>query len=249
MKIAVITALPAELWAVRAALGQPRREWRVGRAAWRSSVDGHEVLAVEAGMGFDNAARTADDVIRAESPELIISAGFCGGLTTDLLVGDVVVATRLFITVGDEQLDEQPTRIAETCIRFVAGSTPHDRLFGGCYVSTPHMVPKQRLAGLLPCDMKDPAVVEMESAAIARIAAGNDISFAAIRTVSDPLNEELGFSLDEFCDDAMNIRINRVLKTCFNKPRIIPQLYRLSCNSRIAAASLSRAFERFLSVM
>jgi hypothetical protein len=40
-----------------------------------------------------------------------------------------------------------------------------------------------------------------------------------------------------------------VLKTCFNKPRIIPQLYRLSRNSRIAAASLSRAFERFLSVL
>jgi adenosylhomocysteine nucleosidase len=248
MKIAVITALPAELWAVRAALGQPRREWRVGRAAWRSSVAGHEVLAVEAGMGFDNAARTADAVIRAEFPELIVSAGFCGGLTTNLLVGDAVVANRLFIA-GDDHLEEEPTRIADTCLRFVTGSNPHDRLFGGCYVSTPHMVSKQRLAGLLPHDMKNPAVVEMESAAIARVAVENNTVFAAIRTVSDPLEEELGFSLDEFCDDAMNIRINRVLKTCFNKPRIIPQLYRLSRNSRIAAASLSRAFERFLSVL
>jgi adenosylhomocysteine nucleosidase len=248
MKIAVITALPAELWAVRAALGQPRREWRVGRAAWRSSVAGHEVLAVEAGMGFDNAARTADVVIRAESPELIVSAGFCGGLTTDLLVGDVVVATRLFI-VGDDHLEEEPTRIADACLHFVAGSTPHDRLFGGCYVSTPHMVSKQRLASLLSRDTGNTAVVEMESAAIARVAVENNTVFAAIRTVSDPLEEELGFSLDEFCDDAMNIRLNRVLKTCFNKPRIIPQLYRLSRNSRIAAASLSRAFERFLSVL
>lgn len=248
MKIAVITAMPAELWAVRAALKQPRREWRVGRAAWRSSVAGHDVLAVEAGMGFDNATRTTDEVIRAESPELIISAGFCGGLTADLLVGDVVVATRLF-TVGDDHLEEVPTRIADTCLHFVAGSTSHDRLFGGCYVSTPHMVPKQQLAGLLPRDTKNPAVVEMESAAIARAAAENDTAFAAIRTVSDPLNEELEFSLDEFCDDAMNIRLNRVLKTCFNKPRIIPQLIRLSRNSRVAAASLSQAFERFLSVV
>lgn len=248
MKIAVITAMPAELWAVRAALKQPRREWRVGRAAWRSSVAGHDVLAVEAGMGFDNATRTTDEVIRAESPELIISAGFCGGLTTDLLVGDVVVATRLF-TVGDDNLEEVPTRIADTCLHFVAGSTPHDRLFGGCYVSTPHMVPKQQLAGLLPRNTKNPAVVEMESAAIARVAAENDTAFAAIRTVSDSLNEELEFSLDEFCDDAMNIRLNRVLKTCFNKPRIIPQLIRLSRNSRVAAASLSQAFERFLSVV
>jgi adenosylhomocysteine nucleosidase len=248
MKLAVITALPAELWAIRAALGQSCREWRIGRSAWRSSVAGHEVLVVEAGMGFDNAARTAVDIIRAESPELIVSAGFCGGLTADLLVGDVVIATRLF-SIEDNRLEEEAIRIADISLRFAAVSTPHGRLFGGYYVSTPRMLPKQRLVGLLQGDTKNPVVVEMESVAIARIAAGNDISFAAIRTVSDPLNEELGFSLDEFCDIDMNIRLIRVLKTCLNKPRIIPQLIRLSRNSRVAANSLSQAFKRFLSVV
>jgi adenosylhomocysteine nucleosidase len=248
MKIAVITALPAELWAVRAALGESRREWRIGRAAWRSSVAGHEVLAVEAGMGFDNAARTTYEVIRAESPQLIVSAGFCGGLTADLKVGDVVVANRLF-TVKDDQLEEQIFRMSDVCLPFVASFSANDRLFGGQYVSTPQMLSKQKLAGLLPCDTCTPAVVEMESAAIAGVAAENEILFAAIRTVSDQLDEELGFSLDELCDDAMNIRLNRVLTTCFSKPRIIPQLIRLARNSRVAAASLSRAFKRFLAVV
>lgn len=248
MKLAVITALPAELWAVRAALGQTRREWHIGRSAWRSSVAGHEVLAVEAGMGFENAARTADDIIRAEYPDLVVSAGFCGGLTPDLLVGDVVVATRLFVA-QDDRLDEETTRPAESGVRFAANSVSSERLFGGQYVSTRHMLPKQRLAALLPPDMKNPAVVEMESAAIARVAALNSIPFAAIRTVSDTLGEELGFSLDEFCDEGLNIRLGRVLKTCLLKPHIIPQLFRLSRNSRIAAGSLTRAVREFMGTL
>lgn len=248
MKLAVITALPAELWAVRAALGQTRREWHIGRSAWRSSVAGHEVLAIEAGMGFENASRTAEDIVRAEYPDLVVSAGYCGGLTPDLLIGDVVVAARLFVA-QDDRLDEEPTRPADSSMRFAAHSIPPERLFSGQYVSTPHMLPKRRLAALLPPDMKNPAVVEMESAAIARVAAVNSIPFAAIRTVSDTLGEELGFSLDEFCDEDMNIRLVRVLKTCLAKPHIIPQLFRLSSNSRVAAGSLTRAVRKFLESM
>jgi adenosylhomocysteine nucleosidase len=89
----------------------------------------------------------------------------------------------------------------------------------------------------------------MESAAIAIVAVENGIPFCGIRAVSDPFDEELGFSLDEFCDQRMRIRIPRVLLTIARKPRIIPQLIRLARNSRVAGASLSQAVERFLSVL
>jgi adenosylhomocysteine nucleosidase len=107
---------------------------------------------------------------------------------------------------------------------------------------------KKQLAALLPAAAPYP-VVEMESAAIALVAVENGIPFSAIRTVSDPFDEELAFSLDEFCDDRMRIRILRVLLTVARKPRIIPQLLRLAGNSRVAAASLSQAVKRFLSVI
>jgi adenosylhomocysteine nucleosidase len=92
-------------------------------------------------------------------------------------------------------------------------------------------------------------VVEMESAAIALVAGENGIPFVALRTVSDPFGEELGFALDEFCDDRMRIRIPKVLFTIARKPRIIPQLIRLARNSRVAATSLSLAMERFLATV
>jgi adenosylhomocysteine nucleosidase len=107
---------------------------------------------------------------------------------------------------------------------------------------------KSRLAARLPSAAPYP-VVEMESAAIAIIAVENGIPFCGIRAVSDPFDEELGFSLDEFCDKKMRIRIPKVLLAIARKPRIIPQLFRLSRNSRVAAESLSQAVGRFLADM
>jgi adenosylhomocysteine nucleosidase len=107
---------------------------------------------------------------------------------------------------------------------------------------------KSRLAALLPADAPFP-VVEMESAAVAQLAGENGIPFVGMRTVSDPFDEELGFSLAEFCDDRMRIRIPKVLLTVARRPRIIPQLIRLARNSRVAAASLSQAVELFLAVV
>jgi adenosylhomocysteine nucleosidase len=89
----------------------------------------------------------------------------------------------------------------------------------------------------------------MERAAIALLAGESGIPFVGLRTVSDPVDEELGFALDEFCDKWMRIRIHKVLLTVARKPRIIPQLIRLARNSRVAAAGLSQAMERFLAAV
>jgi len=97
------------------------------------------------------------------------------------------------------------------------------------------------LSGKYPCP-----VVEMESAAIALVAAESGIPLIGLRSVSDPAGEELGFSLDEFCDSRLRIRPWRVLLTILRKPRIIPQLIRLAGNSRIAAGSLTAAMKELL---
>jgi adenosylhomocysteine nucleosidase len=178
---------------------------------------------------------------------MIVSAGFCGGVSPELQVGDVVVATELTV-VSEKGLDDVPVEITAFSRDFVASQAAEGRrVFGGLFASTPVIMHKKQLAALLPAAAPYP-VVEMESAAIALVAVENGIPFSAIRTVSDPFEEELTFSLDEFCDDRMRIRILRVLLTVARKPRIIPQLLRLAGNSRVAAASLSQAVKRFLAV-
>jgi adenosylhomocysteine nucleosidase len=95
----------------------------------------------------------------------------------------------------------------------------------GTFISCDTILNKSELAGLLPAECANP-VVEMETAAIARVATLHGIPFLALRTISDPWDEELDFSIDEFCDDSMQIRIPKVLRTIAKRPHIIPQLIR-----------------------
>jgi adenosylhomocysteine nucleosidase len=64
--------------------------------------------------------------------------------------------------------------------------------------------------------------------------------------VSDGADEELGFSLDEFVDEEMKVRLWRVLKAVARKPRIIPQLLRLAGNVKQAGNNLTDALVRVL---
>jgi adenosylhomocysteine nucleosidase len=248
MKIAIITAMPEEMRAVLAAVERVEKLRIAGLNACSCYVGGHDILLAESGMGFDNAARAAAALIAEVSPDMLVSAGFCGGISPELQVGDVVVATGLAI-VTDGGVDEVAVEIPVACRNFVTRQTAQGaRIFGGLFCSTPAIIEKKRLAALLPAGAPYP-VVEMESAAIARIAAKSGIPFAAIRSVSDPADEELSFTLDEFCDNKLRIRPHKVVLTCLRKPRIIPQIIRLARNSRVAAGTLTRAVRDFLAML
>ena len=86
----------------------------------------------------------------------------------------------------------------------------------------------------------------METWAIAQIAAREEIPLLAIRAISDAAEEELGFSISEFTDNEMNIRICKILGTIARKPWIIPQLIRLAGNSRIAGRNLAVVIKELL---
>lgn len=245
MKITFIAAMPEEFRAVACNLKDASGVLIGNYKAFSGNVAGHEVMVIESGMGFNNAARATEALLDYKRPDILISVGFCGGIAPELKVGDVVVATGLVIVSGNV-VDEVPVKFSDVGNNFIARQSKTDHpVFGGLFVSTPAIMSKVQIAALLPTGAANP-VVEMESSAIAVIAAENGIPFAAIRAISDPSGEELGFSLDEFCDSSKRIRIPRVLLTIIRKPHIIPQLFRLARNSRIAEASLARAVKDFL---
>jgi len=241
MKIAIITAMPEESAAVLKGAKQREKTLLSGRKRYHTQIDGHDIVLVEAGMGMLNAGWAAT-ALAAEQPDLMISAGFGGAVLPGLKVGDAVAAEQLLQWGGVE--------FEEVAVGFYGRNAAADALSlpRGAFITCDIIQDKRSLASLLPQGAANP-VVEMESAAIAMVAGANGIPFVGLRTVSDPFDEELGFTLDEFCDQRMRIRIPKVLFTVARKPRIIPQLIRLARNSRIAAASLSQAVERFLSVV
>lgn len=248
MKIAIMVAMPEEFSAVARCLENGINRQVAGLKARTGCFERHKILLVESGMGFDNARRATETVIRDEAPDLLISTGFCGGIAPELLVGDLVVAKKI-VLVSETGIKELPTGIPAAGLNLVDLQTACGiRVFSGTFASTAVITSKAKLAGMLS-DAHHCPVVEMESAAIALVAAENRIPLLAIRSVSDPADEELGFSLDEFCDSSLRIRPSRVLGTILRKPRIIPQLIRLAGNSRIAAGSLTTAIKQLLPLL
>lgn len=94
--IVIVSALPAELAALRSALTSslPVQLGPAGQA-WRGHLDGHPVVLAEAGIGKVAMAAVATLLIRQIEPELIIFTGVAGGLDPHLRIGDMVVAERL----------------------------------------------------------------------------------------------------------------------------------------------------------
>ena len=248
MNIAIITAMPEETRAVLKAAGPAESRNIGGFKAFHCPTPHHGLLVVESGMGFRNAAAAAEALLGETRPDLLISAGFCGGIAPELRVGDVAVSVGLCMVAGGT-VQQVPVEIAAAGRNFIARQSVTDlRVFASLFAGTQSIMAKRELAPLLPPDAPCP-VVEMESGAIAIVAVENSIPFFGIRTVSDPADEELGFSLEEFTDRHLRIRPHKVALTILRKPWIMPQLIRLARNSRCAADSLSRAIARLLETL
>lgn len=236
MKIGIITAMPEETAAVLKKAASSKINELKGRKIFHSEIYGHDIVLLEAGMGMLNAGWAAT-VLAIESPDLIISTGFGGAVLPGLSVGDIVASQQL--------LHSSASGFEEIEVGFYGRNNIADNLgFNrGTFISCDVILDKKTVAKQLPDGTANP-VVEMESSAVARVAGIQGIPFLGIRAISDPWDEELDFSISEFCDDSMQIRIPKVLATIAKRPKIIPQLIRLARSSSVAAKSLAVAMER-----
>jgi adenosylhomocysteine nucleosidase len=112
----------------------------------------------------------------------------------------------------------------------------------GSFITATAVVNKRELAQTLAGSIDEP-VLEMESAAVFREAREAGIAAVALRGVSDPAEEELGFDFAEICDPELNLSPRRLMLTLAKSPALVPQLIRLARNSKVAGKSLALGVE------
>jgi adenosylhomocysteine nucleosidase len=238
-RIGLIAAMQEEIHPLLRIVKPSRMEVIGKRHIWWLDTS-ESICLVESGMGPDNAATATRLLIDIGKPDLILNFGFAGSLTPQLDVGDIVLADRLLFMHGrlfSEQsglgsdLDRRQTDVQEKC-----GCLIHQ----GSFVTTRNITSKKEIAGRLPTGVGK-AVVEMETAAVAQVTNKEKIPLIALRAISDDFDDELGFSLDEFCDKDLNLQKWRVMLTLAKKPWIIPQLIRLARNTKHAGGKLATA--------
>ncbi|GAB7027635.1 phosphorylase family protein [Geotalea toluenoxydans] len=249
--IGIIAAMPEEVNPLLKRIGIYQREKRESFELFRFGLDVKKIVLVQSGMGAKHATRATRFLIKTASPDIILNFGFAGAVTAGPRVGDLVLADQVFSYDGT-RFRKEATPSAELVDRMHClvrqQISAENNIYRSSFITTLEITGKSELAKALPENCPYPAL-EMESAAVASAAAETGIPFAAMRAISDAAEEELGFSLEEFTDSEMNIKMTKILVTVAKKPWIIPQLLRLARNSNAAGKSLAIGVEAFLRAM
>ena len=243
-RIGLIAAMPEEIRPLLKMAGKYTKEKIDRFDAYRFTHGNVKVLLVKSGMGLENAASAANVLIKTLKPALIVNFGFCGGVKPGPQVGDIIVAHRILL--NRDTLFSPQSGIVEEDAKLLSRSLADslaDRgftVYGGAFITCADIKSKAEMARSIPSWANNP-VLEMETAAVALTAARGGVPFIALRVVTDDAGEELDFTIGELTDERMNIRIGKVLMAVARKPRIIPQMLRLSKNSGRAGENLALA--------
>ncbi|WP_026841510.1 phosphorylase family protein [Citrifermentans bremense] len=240
--LGAVAAMPQEIAPLLRRVRRFQKEKISGFNLYRFDCGSTRVALIESGMGPDHAALATAALIRSASPHVILNFGFCGGVLPGLTVGDLVLAERVFALAGG-RLSEALTPplpltspILESCRKRGLSSRR------GSFITATGVVNKRALAQTLEGSIHEP-VLEMESAAVFREAGKAGIEAVALRGVSDPAEEELGFDIAEICDSELNLSPWRLVLTLAKRPLLVPQLIRLARNSKVAGANLALGVE------
>jgi adenosylhomocysteine nucleosidase len=240
--LGVVAAMPQEIAPLLRRSKGYRKETAEGFSVYRFQAGETPVVLIESGMGPRHAAAATRMLISLAKPKLILNFGFAGAVLPGTAVGDLVLAEQVLLleegrlTAGPKPDPELCRRLSQAC-----ASAPLTLQLGN-FITAAGIMNKEAVAASLGGGVAHP-VLEMETAAVLLEAELAGIPVVAVRGVSDAADEELGFSIEEFCDAELRISLPRVLGCIARRPWIIPQLVRLSLNSNKAGKNLALCVE------
>ena len=229
--VAIIGALDEEVALIAKSLTHVTHTAKGSLDIVSGTVDsfGSDVIKVAAtvgGMGLVNAAATTQLLIDEIAPDAVIFSGIAGNLNTHLHINDVVLGGTLRYLDTDMRLvgqwkpgtADQPVeefhsddRLIEVADKVLTDLNVHHITgiiaTGNYFVDDPKKV--EQVIRETGAD-----AVEMEGAAVAHIAARNDLPVLVIRALSDNADTDYvefkEFDISEYADTAAKIAVNIV---------------------------------------
>jgi adenosylhomocysteine nucleosidase len=218
-------AAPAANFAVIVALG-------VERAALRALERDPPVGVLQSGPGPERAASAATAAL-ASGASGLLSFGLAGALRAGLEPGAVLLPRRVRSAAGTS-FDVDPKWHAElaAAVRGVGLAPVLDDL-----LSVPSAITS--VAEKIKAAAKGAAAADMESAAIAAVAARAGARFAALRVVVDAAGDELPADIEHWIDERGERRLGAALSAVLN-PAQWRGLWTLAQRYRAARRTLAR---------
>ena len=218
MQIGVITALD--------------REARVFARRARRFLGAHDLVVKVSGPGCDQAARAAEELLKAGC-DVLLSWGLAGGLNPDIVPAQLIVGSATNLDTGEAFVTDEVLQIE------ILNELSKLAAVSGPLFTSPHPVATANEKSNLHVTHAADAV-DMESAAIARAAQLGHAKFAAIRCIVDPA----GFDLPAAAALAMGtdgrLRLGRMLGHLLRHPGEILAVLKLAAWYRAALDKLDQ---------
>jgi adenosylhomocysteine nucleosidase len=213
-RVAIIAAMPAEL---KPLVRGWQHECRNGVDLWRRRFDEGEWVAACAGAGQKAATRAFAEVEKDGPISCVISIGWVGALIEEAKPGKAYKVSGVIDSSTGERF--HVTQCSSECL----------------VVTSPKVADaaeKKRLASTYGA-----ALVDMEAAAVARLAGMRSIPFSCYKGVSDGFSEDL-LDFNRFISPDGQFQMGRLLLYVLPRPWHWPALIRMGENSRRASQSI-----------
>lgn len=237
--LGVVAALPEEIRPLQQRLQKVERIRLSSGKALQGSLGEVQTVTLATGDGSERALRGLSELLAAVELEAVFAIGIAGGLSADLEVGDVVVASQVTNGVGEvPPPDSDWLARAKELQEVTAGS-----VYSHSQVAV-DPVAKQRLweqVGGVAAQ-----VVDLETASYARVAAAQGVPYVALRAVSDSAVEALPLDFNRFRRADGSSDRGRVARYALLHPSIVPELMQLRERLRHCADKLARLVEEIV---
>ncbi len=216
-----------------------------------------DLLVLLTGIGQRNAEKAIGKALAEQSPRLVLTCGFAGGLNPELETGTVVFS-----------VDETPGSRRGNEAELLARSQIPPAYVGGYdpAASISSLSPALLAAGAQPakfhCADRVAAfaeekralrqstgadAVEMESGVIRAICRKLSIPSATVRVISDAADEDLPLDFNRLMDSDQNLKYGKLTAALLKSPGKIGALLRLQRQTQAAAEQLAQVLARFIS--
>ena len=226
MKIGIIGAMAVEVEALKANMTDVKIEKISTIDYYLGSLNGVESVVCTAGVGKVNAAVSAQTMILKFNPDIIINIGVAGGLSPELSVGDIAVATNVvehdmdtsplgdevgFITGIDKVYMDCDERISKMLYE-VAKELNGIKAIQGTIASGDQFICTNEQRERIMSNFPTAVAAEMEGASIGHVCMMAQKPFAVLRAISDGASSDSSMDFPTFTKMAAKNSIDIIMK-------------------------------------
>ena len=207
------------------------------------AADKRDVDIIVTGVGRKNAEKSLREFLATNSPKLVLTCGFAGGLNPDLKLGEVVFELTDRRGEFHEPQTEKKIRDSQSSSlreKLLAAGAKPAKFFCADRITTT-VAEKKRLRAETGAD-----AVEMESSVIRNICLERQIPSATIRVISDDASQDLPLDFNALMTPEDRIHYPKLIWAVLSRPGRIGRLMAFQQQTMEASRRLGAALAELL---